>query len=70
MKWIEMGAGGDGSAFRTYYAKNGGQIKERVRKGCALPALPHTCGAARASHAAFPRAIAASRTSCAAWCGS
>ena len=33
-----MGAGGDGSAFRTYFARNHEKVKERVRKGCVAPA--------------------------------
>ena len=35
-----MGAGGDGSAFRTFFARNHEKVKERVRKGCASAPRP------------------------------
>jgi hypothetical protein len=42
-----MGAGGDGSAFRTFFARNHEKVKERVRKGCVAPCSVHAHHAAR-----------------------
>lgn len=68
MKWIEMGAGGDGTAFRTYFARNHDRVKERVRKGCVpLRALPTV--QARPPRLTHSTALAF-RTSCVGWCGS
>ena len=43
-----MGAGGDGSAFRTFFARNHEKVKERVRKGCVAHALAPARHAAQA----------------------
>jgi hypothetical protein len=43
-KWREMGACGDGGAFRQFFSRNHEKVKERTRKGCvrAFPsALTH-----------------------------
>ncbi len=75
-KWREMGATGDGAAFRAFFLRNGAKVKERVRKGCAhtradaqtLADCSRAPLASSRTHA--PRIPAASPTSCAAWCGS